>query len=54
MRELEVGWKAAGEPVTAAVLSKLFARAKPCEAEEILVTFVTLGRARQRGDLFSP
>ena len=54
VREVEAALKAAGASVTAAVLSKQFARAKPDEVEEILVTLVTLGCARQRGDQFSP
>lgn len=54
VREVEAALKGAGAPVEAVVLSKQFARAKPDEVEEILVTLVTLGRARQRGDQFSP
>jgi hypothetical protein len=53
VRAVESALRAAEKPVTAAMLTKRFARAKQPDIAEILETLVTLGRAHQSGETYS-
>ncbi len=53
IRATETALHAAGRSVTAADLSKCFARARTADIAEILETLATLGRAQRHGDQFT-
>ncbi len=52
VQAVEGALHAAAAPVTAALVSARFARARPADVAEILHTLVTLGRARRKGEKF--
>ena len=53
VRAVEEALKSANAPVTAAALSKTFARASESDIQEILDTLVSLGRIQQSGNTYS-
>ena len=53
IRAVETSLHSTPRPVTAAELSKRFARANAKDVQEILDTLVTLGRAHQNGETFN-
>jgi len=54
VRAVETALHRVAGPVTATARAKAFARAQPAAVAEILETLVTLGRARQQGETFTP